>query len=105
MCQEGGVKKGGTWRTLGGFLIRDLEDRDILDAMDDLGGPQGSYPGSFRSIYIYLLWSYEQSWSKLPTSVDEMTETRETRERERRERKLKFTITLPSRVEAGVRQG
>ena len=30
-----GIKKGGTWRTLG-LLIGDLEDRVILDVMDTL---------------------------------------------------------------------
>ena len=33
-CQEGGVKKGGTWRTLG-FLTGDMEDRVIPDVMND----------------------------------------------------------------------
>ena len=54
VCQEGGVKKGGTWRKLGGFLMRDLEDRVILDTMDDLRGPQGSYPESFVSLSLSL---------------------------------------------------
>ena len=30
-----GIKKGGTWRTLG-LLIRDLEDRVILDVRETL---------------------------------------------------------------------
>ena len=34
VCQEGGVKKGGTWRTWG-FLTRDMEDRVIPDVMND----------------------------------------------------------------------
>ena len=48
VCQEGGsfiVVLGGCW----GFLIGDLEDRVILDVMDVLGRPQGSYPESFNS--------------------------------------------------------
>ena len=52
-CQEGGVKKGvlgGCW----GFLTIDLEDRVILDTMDDLWGPQGSYPEGFMSLSLFL---------------------------------------------------
>jgi hypothetical protein len=45
-----GVKKGGTWRTLGGFLTGDMEDRVILDTMDDLGRAKGSYPEDFVSL-------------------------------------------------------
>ena len=52
--QEGGVKKGGTWRTLGKFLTQDLEDRVILDTMEDLGGPQGSYSEGFVSLSLFL---------------------------------------------------
>ena len=53
MCQEGGVKKGvlgGLW----GFLTGDLDNRVILEAMDDLGGPQGSYPECFVALYLFL---------------------------------------------------
>ena len=32
----------------------DLEDRVILDNMDDLGRPQGSYPESFVSLSLFL---------------------------------------------------
>ena len=32
--RKGGVKKGGTWRTLGGFLTGDMEDRVIPDVMN-----------------------------------------------------------------------
>ena len=39
VCQEWGVKKGGTWRTLG-FLTIDMEDMVIPDVMDDLILPQ-----------------------------------------------------------------
>ena len=59
VCQEGGVKKGGTWRTLMGFLTGDLEDRVILDTMDDLGGPQGSYPEGFVSLSLFLAEIYK----------------------------------------------
>ena len=41
---------GGHW----GFLTGDLEDRVILDTMDDLGGPQGSYPEGFVSLFLFL---------------------------------------------------
>ena len=46
VCQEGGVKKGGTWRTL---KVPDRRFRDwaMHDIMDVLGGPRGSYPESF----------------------------------------------------------
>ena len=53
VCQEGGVKKGGTWRSLR-VLIGDLEDKVILDNMDDLGRSQGSYPESFMSLSLFL---------------------------------------------------
>ena len=37
-----------------GELTGDMEDRVILDIMDDLGGPQGPYPETFRSISLFL---------------------------------------------------
>ena len=37
-----------------GFLTGDMEDRVILDTMDDLGGPQGSYPEGFMSLSLFL---------------------------------------------------
>ena len=40
---------GGRW----GFLTEDLEDRVILDTMDHLGGPHGSYTESFVIIFIF----------------------------------------------------
>ena len=36
------------------FLMGDLEDRVILDNMDDLGRVQGSYPESFMSLSLFL---------------------------------------------------
>ena len=42
-----------------GFLTRDLEDRVILDTMDDLGGPQGSYPEGFVSLSLFLAEIYK----------------------------------------------
>ena len=36
------------------FLTRDMEDRVILDTMDDLGGTQGSYPEGFMSLSLFL---------------------------------------------------
>ena len=48
------VKKGGTWRTLGGFLTGDLEDGVILEVMDDLGRVQGSYPEGFVELSLFL---------------------------------------------------
>ena len=44
---------------VGGFLTRDLEDRVILDTMDDLGGPQGSYPEGFMSLSLFLTEIYK----------------------------------------------
>ena len=41
---------GGNW----GLLTGDLEDRVILDTMDDLGGPQGSYPEGFVALSLFL---------------------------------------------------
>ena len=32
----------------------DVEERVILDTMDDLGGPQGSYPEGFMSLALFL---------------------------------------------------
>ena len=57
VCQEGGSRRGvlgGRW----GFLTGDMEDRVILDNMDDLGRPKGSYPESLGSIFFHLaeLW-------------------------------------------------
>ena len=51
VCQEWGVKKGGTWRTLG-FLTIDREGMVIPDVMDDLILPQGRYPESFMLISL-----------------------------------------------------
>ena len=58
-CHWKCVRKGGTWRTLMGFLTGDLEDRVILDTMDDLGGPQGSYPEGFMSLSLFLTEIYK----------------------------------------------
>ena len=35
VCQEGGVQKGGTWRTLR-VLTADMEDMVVLDVMNDV---------------------------------------------------------------------
>ena len=51
VCQEGGVKKGGLGGRLG-FLSRDLEDRVILDDMDDHILPPGRYPENFVLISL-----------------------------------------------------
>ena len=32
----------------------DMEDRVIFDDMDDLGGPQGSYPEGFMSLSLFF---------------------------------------------------
>ena len=36
-----------------------MEDRVILDTMDDLGGPQGSYPEGFMSLSLFLAEIYK----------------------------------------------
>ena len=56
--KEGGSRRGvlgGRW----GFLTGHLEDRVILDTMDDLGGPQGSYPEGFVSLSLFLAEIYK----------------------------------------------
>ena len=48
VCQEwGGGPERGVHGGLKGFLTGHLEDRVILDDMEDRGRPQGSYPESF----------------------------------------------------------
>ena len=54
-----GGQEGGYLEDLGGFLTGDLEDRVILDTMDDLGGPQGSYPEGFVSLSLFLAEIYK----------------------------------------------
>ena len=46
-CHWKCVRKGGTWRTLMGFLTGDLEDRVILDVMYEVFYPWGRYAESF----------------------------------------------------------
>ena len=58
------VKKGGGSGVgvLGGrwwFLTGDMEDRVILDNMDDLGGPKRSYPEGFLSLSLFLVEIYK----------------------------------------------
>ena len=36
-----------------------MEDRVILDTMDDLGGPQGSYPEGFVSLSLFFAEIYK----------------------------------------------
>ena len=36
-----------------------MEDRVILDDMDDLGGPQQSYPEGFVSLSLFLVEIYK----------------------------------------------
>ena len=52
---EGGSRRevlGGLW----GFLKGNMEDRVILDNMDDLGRPQGSYPEGFMSLSLLCFY-------------------------------------------------
>ena len=45
--------------TLGGFLTGDLEDRVILEAMDDLRKVQGTYPEGFVALSLFLAEIYK----------------------------------------------
>ena len=58
VCQEGGGSRRGVLGGRWGFLTRDMEDRVILDTMNDLGGPQGSYPEGFVSLSLFLAEIY-----------------------------------------------
>ena len=54
-----GGQEGGYLEEVGGFLTGDTKDRVILDTMDDLGRPQGSYPEGFVSLSLFLPEIYE----------------------------------------------
>ena len=43
----------------GVFLIRDLDDRVILEVMDDLGKVQGTYPDGFVALSLFLAEIYK----------------------------------------------
>ena len=58
VCQEGGPRREILGGCLG-FLMGHLEDRVILDDMDDLGRPQGSYPEGFVSLSLFLAEIYK----------------------------------------------
>ena len=61
MCQDWGVLYvgfGGHW----GFLTGHLEDRIILNIMDLVGKPKGSYPESFMLISLLEVF---QEWGVL----------------------------------------
>ena len=68
-----GGQEGGTWRTLGGFLTGDLEDGVILEAMDDLGIVQGSYPEGFVALSLLLAEIYK--FDVLMKNVTDMIQT------------------------------
>ena len=53
MSGRGGQERGYL-EDVGGFLTGDMEDRVILDNMDDLGRPQGSYPEGFMTLSLFL---------------------------------------------------
>ena len=44
---------------VGDFLTGGMEDRVILETMDQLGGPQGSYPEGFMSLSLFLAEIYK----------------------------------------------
>ena len=54
-----GGQKGGYLEDVGGILTGDMEDRVILDTMDDMGGPQGSYPEGLVSLPLFLAEIYK----------------------------------------------
>ena len=76
------------------FLTVGMVDMVILDAMDDLGVPQGSYPESFSLISLCSLKLY------MIFGVNCQPETRE-RDKTRDERRVKLTLTLPGNVRQG----
>ena len=45
-------QEGGYLEDVGGFLTRDMEDRVILDVMNDVFLPQGRYPENFVLISL-----------------------------------------------------
>ena len=49
-----GGQEGGYLEDVGWFLTGDLEDRVILDTMDNLGGSQGSYLEDSVSLSLFL---------------------------------------------------
>ena len=49
LCQEGGVKKGVTWRMLS-VLIGHMDDRVIHDVMNDILLPKERFPENFIMI-------------------------------------------------------
>ena len=53
----------------------DLEDRVILDVMDDLGRHQGSYPESFVSLSLFLaeISGFVVMFKKHSTQTDRQT--------------------------------
>ena len=53
------------------FLTGDLENRVILDNMDDFGKPKGSYPEAFVSLSLFLTEIY-----KLVVLVKNVTDIR-----------------------------
>ena len=62
-----------------GLLTGDLEDRVILDTMDDLGGPQGSYPEGFMSLSLFLAEIYKfVVFVKKKSHTDRHTSDRQT---------------------------
>ena len=58
-CVRKGGSRSGVLEGRWGFLMGDLEDRVILDTMDDLGRPQGSYPEGFVSLSLFLAEIYK----------------------------------------------
>ena len=74
-----GGQEGGYLEDVGGFLTGDMEDRVILDTMDDLGGPQGSYPEGFVSLSLFLAEIYKfVVFVKKKSHTDRHTSDRQT---------------------------
>ena len=83
VCQEPPVLEvilGGRWR----FLTGDLEDGVILDVLDHLGRPPGTYPESFVKILLYL--------AEILRCVMFVTKTWQTDRHTHRQTQLKFIL-------------
>ena len=58
-CVKKGGQEGVYLEDVWGFLTGLLKDRVILEAMDDLGKVQGSYPEGFVALSLFLAEIYK----------------------------------------------
>ena len=56
----------------------DIEDRDMIDDMEDLGRPQGSYPEGFVSLSLFLAEIKICCFGKKKVTTDRHTYIRQT---------------------------